>query len=176
VSAQPARSKTAPPFLNELRKNILDELQEPEVVQLALFTTENVVAVWRAVDRAPGLRVTARPATLRRCTAARHRTGAEDRCRAVTSCGWQGQRSRLRRPARGARLLLGRALATLGSAALAQRVRQRGGRPLRAERRRRCDSTFQLGLRGLTRLLSTEQHVPCLLHWGAEQAAPLKLS
>jgi hypothetical protein len=47
---------------------------------------------------------------------------------------------------------------------------------LREERSRRCDSTFQLGLRWLTRLLTNEQHVPCLLHLWAEKAAPLKLS
>jgi hypothetical protein len=82
----------------------------------------------------------------------------------------------VRRPARVERLLLVLALAPLGIAALAQRVLKRGGRPLLEERSRRCYRTFQLGLRWLTRLRTNEQHVPCLLHLWAEQAAPLKLS
>jgi hypothetical protein len=82
----------------------------------------------------------------------------------------------VRRPARVERLLLVLAVATLWSAALAQRVLKRGGRPLREERSRRCDSTFQLGLRWLTRLLTNEQHVPCLLPVWAEKVAPLTLS
>jgi hypothetical protein len=82
----------------------------------------------------------------------------------------------VRQPERVARLLLVLALATLWIVALAQRVLQRGWRPLLEERSRRCDSPFQLGLRWLTRLLTNEQHVPCLLHWWAEKATPVKLS
>jgi hypothetical protein len=82
----------------------------------------------------------------------------------------------VRRPDRVERLLLVLALATLCIAALAQRVLKRGWRPLLEEHSRRCYSTCQLGLRWLTRLLTNEQHVPCLLHLWAEKAAPLKRS
>jgi hypothetical protein len=136
----------------------------------------NVVAVWRAVDREPWLLVTDLPASLRRCTDYRHRTWEEELFRDLKSFGWQWQRSRVRQPERVERLLLVLVLATLWIAALAQRVLKRGWRPLLEERSRRCYSTFHLGLRWLTRLLTNEQHVPCLLHLWAETAAPLKRS
>jgi hypothetical protein len=78
--------------------------------------------------------------------------------RALKSFGWQWQRSRVRQPERVERLLLVLALATLWLAALAQRVLKRGWRPLLEERSRRCYSTFHLGLRWLTRLLTNEQN------------------
>ena len=82
----------------------------------------------------------------------------------------------MRQPERVERLLLVLAPAPLWIVALAQRVLKRGWRSLREERSRRCYSTFPLGRRWLTRLLTNDQHGPCLLHLWAEKAAPLKLS
>jgi hypothetical protein len=139
-------------------------------------TSANVVALWRRADQEPWLLVTDLPASPARCADYRRRTWEEELFRDLKSFGWQWQRSRVRRPERVERLLLALALATLWVVCLAQRVLRRGWRPLLEERSRRCYSTFQLGLRWLTRQLATDQPVHCSFHLWAESTAPLKLS
>ena len=139
-------------------------------------TCANVVALWRPADREAWLLVTDLPASPARCSDYRRRTWEEELFRDLKSFGWQWQKSRVRRPERVERLLLVLALATLWVACLAQRVLRRGWRPRLEERSRRCYSSFQLGLRWLTRQLATDQPLHCTFHLWAESAAPLKLS
>jgi hypothetical protein len=103
--------------------------------------------------------VTDLPATLRRCGEYRHRTWEEALFRDLKSFGWGWERSRLRDPARVARLLLALALATLAVLAVAQRVVKRGRRWLVDERSRRTLSYFQIGLAWIGRQLVLDQPV-----------------
>jgi hypothetical protein len=121
--------------------------------------TAQVVAVWRARDQEAWLLVTDLPASLARCAEYRRRTWEEELFRDLKGLGWHWEQSRLRRPERVERLLLVLALATLWMLGLGQRVLRRGRRRQLEDRRRRCYSLFQLGLRWLRRCLANDQRV-----------------
>lgn len=121
--------------------------------------TAQVVAVWRARDQEAWLLVTDLPASLARCAEYRRRTWEEELFRDLKGLGWHWEQSRLRQPERVARLLLVLALATLWMLGLGQRVLRRGRRRQLEDRRRRCYSLFQLGLRWLRRCLANDQPV-----------------
>ncbi len=79
----------------------------------------NVVAVWRRNDSVPWRLLTDLPASGARCGEYRRRTGEEEVFGDLKRLGWHWQPSRVQDPARGQRLLLGLALATLLGLALA---------------------------------------------------------
>jgi hypothetical protein len=136
--------------------------------------TLNAVAVWRRGDKEPWLLVTDRPACRRRCADYRRRTWEEELFRDLKGMGWGWDKSRVRRPERVARLVLVLAVATLWAVALGQRVVRDGQRRWLEDRRRRCYSHFQLGLRRVRRALANDDHLPCLL--SLRQDSRLKLS
>jgi hypothetical protein len=121
--------------------------------------TAQVVAVWRRQDQEAWLLVTDLPASQARCAEYRRRTWEEELFRDLKGLGWHWEQSRLRRPERVERLLLVLTLATLWMLGLGQRVLRRGRRRQLEDRRRRCYSLFQLGLRWLRRCLANDQHV-----------------
>jgi hypothetical protein len=136
----------------------------------------NVVGVWRPGDDEPWLLLTDLPPTRARCSDYRHRTWEEELFRDLKSLGWGWDQSRVRVPARVARLVLVLTLATVWMLALGQRVIKRGWRPLLEERSRRCYSYFQLGCHWVTRCLANNQSPPCTFHLWFDPLPAQKLS
>lgn len=132
----------------------------------------NVVAIWRTTEREPWLLITDLPAVAQRCQEYRKRTWQEALFRDLKSYGWHWEKSKVKAPERVERLLAVLAVATLWMLGLGQRVIKRGVRSLFQDGRQRRKSRFQLGIAYLRRLMSNDQHVPCLLRLLPEASSP----
>lgn len=141
----------------------------PKVPDWERACRTNLSARWRVDDHEPWLILSDWPPSKRRCTEYRRRTWEEELFRDLKSMGWQWNKSRVRQPARVARLLLVLALATLWVLSLAHRVIHTGQRWL-IEAPGHHFSRFQLGLRWIARLVGNDDQVPCTLHLKASYA------